>query len=173
MYDVGPYTLAPIKVVWRRMDRKIRAAVVEELDDPWIGRRPVVPQETCVLVAAGSGPHEAHYFCALLNSAVVGFLAASHSVRGGKSFGTPSMLDYLPLGRFNPDCPEHKALSAASRLAHARAERGDDLTEVQQRIDSLAARLLGVSRASLEAIRQETLDQTASTSSSLKISWTP
>ena len=28
MYDVGPYTVAPIKVVWRRMDRRINAAVV-------------------------------------------------------------------------------------------------------------------------------------------------
>ena len=29
MYNVGPYTVAPIKVVWRRMDRRINAAVVE------------------------------------------------------------------------------------------------------------------------------------------------
>ncbi len=27
MYNVGPYTTAPIKVVWRRMDRRISAAV--------------------------------------------------------------------------------------------------------------------------------------------------
>ena len=29
MYNVGPYTVAPIKVVWRRMDRRINAVVVE------------------------------------------------------------------------------------------------------------------------------------------------
>ena len=51
MYNVGPYTLAPLKVVWRRMDRRINAAVVEAIDDPLLGRRPVVPQETCVLTA--------------------------------------------------------------------------------------------------------------------------
>ena len=63
MYDVGPYTLAPIKVVWRRMDRRLNAAVVEERDDPRIGRKPVIPQETCVLVATPSAD-EAHYLCA-------------------------------------------------------------------------------------------------------------
>ena len=71
MYDVGPYTLAAIKVVWRRMDRRITAAVVEPLDDPVLGLRPVIPQETCVLIAVDSPP-EAHYLCALLNSAIVG-----------------------------------------------------------------------------------------------------
>ena len=28
MYNIGHYTVAPIKVVWRRMDRRINAAVV-------------------------------------------------------------------------------------------------------------------------------------------------
>ena len=59
MYNVGPYTVAPIKVVWRRMDRQIRAAVVAEHFLPGLGCKPIVPQETCVLVAVelvGRGP---------------------------------------------------------------------------------------------------------------------
>ena len=35
MYNVGPYTIAPVKVVWRRMDRRINAAVMES---SWCGR---------------------------------------------------------------------------------------------------------------------------------------
>ena len=101
MYNVGPYTPAPVKVVWRRMDRRINAAVVEPVDDPLLGTRPVVPQETCVLVAADCR-EEAHYLCAILNSAIVNFLVTSHSVRGGKGFGTPGMLDVLNLRRFDP-----------------------------------------------------------------------
>ena len=46
----------------------IHAAVVEPIDDPLLGRRPVVPQETCVLIACASAD-EAHYLCAVLNSA--------------------------------------------------------------------------------------------------------
>ena len=104
MYNVGPYTVAPIKVVWRRMERMIRAAVVEPLDDPLLGRRPLLPQETCVLVACTSAD-EAHYLCAVLNSQRAGTLIAAHSVVGGKGFGTPGMLAYLGLRRFDAGDP--------------------------------------------------------------------
>jgi hypothetical protein len=140
MYDVGPYTLAPIKVVWRRMDRRINAAVVGPLDDPVLGPRPVIPQETCVLIAA-DGLDEAHYLCALLNSAMVGFLVASHSVRGGKGFGSPGMLDYLRLQRFDPQSAAHQELAALSQEAHRLAARDEDCNGVQARIDDAAARL--------------------------------
>ncbi len=86
MYDVGPYTVAPIKVVWRRMDRRINAAVAGPIDDPWLGPRPVIPQETCVLIPAAT-LDEAHYLCAAMNSSVVSYLVRAHSVRGGKGFG--------------------------------------------------------------------------------------
>jgi len=117
MYNVGPYTVAAAKVIWRRMDRKIRAAVVETVDDPCLGKRPVVPQETCVLIACECGD-EAHYLCALMNSSLVHELVCSHSVAGGKGFGTPSILDYLPLRKFNPDELRHRELAALSRRLH-------------------------------------------------------
>jgi hypothetical protein len=167
MYNVGPYTVAPIKVVWRRMDRRIRAAVVEEAESPVLGRRPVIPQETCVLIAVDSLA-EAHYVSAVLNSAVVDFLVASHSVGGGKGFGTPGILDFLRLRRFDPADRRHRELSALSREAHAAAAdcpplpleegRGEGaggkgtLTGIQRRIDRLSARLWGLERSQWEAL---------------------
>lgn len=152
MYNVGTYTVAPIKVVWRRMDRRINAAVVHQAEDPLLGPRPVIPQETCVLVAAESAA-EAHYLCALLNSEVVNFLVTSHSVCGGKGFGTPSMLDFVKLRRFNPHDPRHAELSACSRVAHMAAACGNEPAENQRRIDELAAELWGLEQSELEAIR--------------------
>jgi len=143
MYDVGPYTLASVKVVWRRMDRRINAAVVEPVADPRLGPRPIVPQETCVLVAVDSAD-EAHYLCAVLNSSLVGFLVASHSVRGGKGFGSPGMLDFLRIRRYDPGNPIHRELALASREAHRAAISGDDGSEIQDRIDRLTAQLWGL-----------------------------
>jgi hypothetical protein len=154
MYNVGPYTVAPVKVVWRRMDRQISAAVVEETDDPLLGRRPVVPQETCVLLACDSAD-EAHYVCAVLNSAIVGDLVLAHSVCGGKGFGTPGMLEFLPLRRFRGDDLRHAELAALGRQAHAAllplplGEGWDEgtrtgtaiIAEIQQQIDRLTAEL--------------------------------
>ena len=154
MYNVGPYTVAPLKVVWRRMDRRVSAAVVEPLDDPVLGVRAVVPQETCVLVAAES-LDEAHYLCAVMNSAVVGFLVTSHSVRGGKGFGSPGMLDFIRLRQFEPDNSLHQELAASSRQAHETTRRGEDVVEIQHEIDRLAGRLWGLDPSELDAIRRE------------------
>jgi hypothetical protein len=142
MYNVGPYTLAAAKVIWRRMDRKIRAAVVETIDDPQLGLRPVIPQETCVLIACATGD-EAHYLCALLNSSLVHDLVSSHSVAGGKGFGTPSILDYVPLKRFDPGDPRHHELAGLSRRMHAMAPmKTPDARELGE-IDRLTGKVLG------------------------------
>ena len=154
MYNVATYTAAPWKVVWRRMDRHLRAAVAGPVDDPLLGRRPAVPQETCVLVAVAS-PDEAHYACALLNSAVVDFLVRSHSVRGGKGFGTPSMLDYLRLRRFDPKDGRHAELARRSRQAHETAAAGGDVAATEHQIDRLAGALWELREDESDDIRRE------------------
>ncbi|NLE39336.1 MAG: hypothetical protein GX621_15050, partial [Pirellulaceae bacterium] len=153
MYNVGSYTLAPTKVVWRRMDRRINAAVVEPIEHPLLGVRPVVVQETCVQVAAES-PDAAHYLAAVLNSAVVNFLVAAHSVGGGKGFGTPSMLDYLNIRRFNPADSRHRALAGLSREAHQRAAAEQETTDTQREIDRLTAELWNLTPEALAAIAE-------------------
>ena len=168
MYNVGPYTTAPIKVVWRRMDRRINAAVVAEVDDPLLGRRPVIPQETCVLVAVDSAA-EAHYVCAVLNSAVVGFLVAAHSVRGGKGFGTPSMLDYLRLRRFDPHDRRHAELASLSQAAHVACPLGG---AAESAIDRLAAELGDSTRATPPPSRRKCGDDPYSWSG-LMLGWDP
>jgi hypothetical protein len=117
MYNVGRYSISPLKVIWRRMDRRINAAVVEVQDDPLLGVRPAIPQETCVLIDCQSAA-EAHYICAVLNSTPVNELISAHSVHGGKSFGTPGMLEFVKLRRFDADNRLHAELSECSMAAH-------------------------------------------------------
>ena len=117
MYNVGPYSIAPYRVVWRRMDRQINAAVVEPIDDPLLGPRPVLIQETCVQIATET-PEEAHYLCALLNSRPINAIVSAHCVDGGKSFGSPGMLEYLALRQYDPSDVEHQALVTRSMEKH-------------------------------------------------------
>lgn len=151
MYNVGQYTIADHKVVWRRMDRRIRAAVVGPVNLPLAGPRPAVCQETCVLIAARSH-EEAHYLAACMNSAVVDFLIRSHNVRGGKGFGSPGMLEYLNLKAFDRQQAAHRELAGMSLQAHQAASRGRDVEALQTRIDMAAAMLYGLGPADAEAI---------------------
>jgi hypothetical protein len=150
MYNVGSYTAADHKVVWRRMDKELTAAVAEPVDHPLLGRRPVVPQETCVLVACETSD-ESHYLCSMLNSDASGRLLAAHSVRSGKGFGTPSILDYLPIRRFDGDNLLHRQLSERSRDAHELRKKPDfafvekhSLETIQAEIDRLAEKVFAV-----------------------------
>jgi len=154
MYNVGPYTTAPVKVVWRRMDRRMTAAVVQQIDHPLLGLRPVVPQETCVLVAAANAD-EAHYLCAVLNSAVVNLLVRAHSVCGGKGFGTPGILDYIRLRRFDPRDRRHRQLATLSRRAHATTDEPAERGAAQHRIDLVAGQLWNLTERHIRIIRDE------------------
>ena len=60
MYNIGSYTVAPNKVVWRRMDRRLNAVAVGLNTNRFLGPRSIVPQETCVLIETGS-EDESHY----------------------------------------------------------------------------------------------------------------
>jgi len=153
MYNIGTYTVAPIKVVWRRMDRQINAAVVEQAEHRLLGRRPIIPQETCAMIRCDS-TEEAHYLCAVLNSAIVNFLVTAHSVEGGKGFGTPSMLDFIGLRKFQPTDPLHKELAQQSREAHEAVTAGNALEPIQLRIDRSAAKLWNLGENEMKVIQR-------------------
>lgn len=99
MYNIGQQTLAPFKVVWRRMDRMLRAAVLEPMEHPLLGTKPIIPQETCVLIPCQT-KEEAEYLVDLLNGNEVAEVVESLGVVGSKGFGSPGILNDLGIRRF-------------------------------------------------------------------------
>ncbi len=112
LYNIGRYTLAAHKAVWPRMDRRIRAAAVGPIDDPILGPRPVIPQESCAFIPADS-PEEARYLAVLLNGPAGRLLSAMQLCRGGKGFGSPGMIRTWPLPRYCPENPRHREAADA------------------------------------------------------------
>lgn len=159
MFSVSTATLSPDKVVWRRMDRRMSAAVVSEVQDKFLGRRPCIPQETCVFVACSSDD-EAHYLCAIMNSALVDFIAQSYNVRGGKGFGSPSLLQFVKVPKFQSTNPLHLNLMALSRECHNLAVigNGGKLQSTEDAIAESAAKLWDIPYDELRAIRATLVD---------------
>ena len=151
MYNISRETLAPIKVVWRRMDTRVRAAVVQAVDTSlntsfgasiktefemtkemsFAKSRPVIPQETCSMIAVDN-LDEAHYLVSLLNSEAVHQRVATFSVQGGKGFGSPGMLSHLPIRKFDATNEAHQKLAQLALAAHADSttEHNDVLAEI-------------------------------------------
>lgn len=100
MYNIGRQTIASVKVVWRRMDTELRAAVVRPLDHPFLGLKTIIPQETCVLIPCES-IGEANYLVDRLNSRKIAEKVRSFSAVGSKGFGSPGILNFLGIRRFS------------------------------------------------------------------------
>ena len=111
-FNVAPETFARHKVVWKRMSNDLCAAVVSDWAGP-LDRKTVVPLETTAFLAA-SGEDEAHYLCAVLNSAPVREFVRSFSA-AGRGFGTPSILRHVGIPPFDPGSEVHRRLVASSR----------------------------------------------------------
>lgn len=126
MYNVGPYTTRPYKVVWRRMDRIIRAVALGPCRDELLGEKPYVPQETCVFVPCRDAD-EAYYLSAMLNSDIVGQLASAQSVVGGKGFGTPGIFAQLNIRRFDCTNRQHQRLARLAAEAHAHHDQREQV----------------------------------------------
>ncbi|MBM3334963.1 SAM-dependent DNA methyltransferase, partial [Candidatus Sumerlaeota bacterium] len=145
MYDVGPYTLAPWKVVWPgEVAPRLEAAVLGPTKE-----KQIVINDQTVYACAFQRRQEAHFMCALLNSVVVRlyYRAAAYkhtSMHFVKALALPNYC-----GK-----PVHQRLAELSKRCHEVVLSDTDaLREAEAEIDELAARLWGISPAELRAIQ--------------------
>lgn len=146
---VNDYTFAKWKVVWTRVGRILAAVIGPEED------KPVIPQETITLISCES-PEEAHYIAAILNSLPFQYVVSSFAQEGGKSFGTPHILEQIRIPCYNSYDPIHRCLAKLSKKAHAAAAAGYErkLERVERGIDKVARRIWGLTIKEVEEIRK-------------------
>lgn len=149
MFNAGEYTLAPNRVIWPRISSTLDAVFLKTKGVP------LAPQETHVLVSFES-PAEGHFFCAVFNSTPINLAAVCYSQRGGKSFGSPHILENIRIPHYSNKFAVHKGLSDLSITAHklAAAEDWQKLAEVEEQIDLAAAKLYGINDEELAEIRR-------------------
>lgn len=142
MYNIGPYTFAPFKVVWSGLgvSANIQAAMTEA----------TVPANTLTF-AAFDNRSEALYFCGVINSTIIRFIIASIYVGG-----SPYVLEHIAIPKYDPQNPLHQELSALSQRAHDLAAKGEKeaLKQVEEDIDRKAAELWGISKSELAEIKR-------------------
>lgn len=148
MFAVGDYTFAPYKVVWTRI-ANIEAAVVSQKDG-----KPIIPQETISLVALDN-KDEAHYLCSMINSSPFQYAAISYSQAGGKSMGSPHVLENIRIPKFDHKNKFHIHLAELSKKAHevARIEDREKLKDIEEKIDDISAQIWGLTKEELKEIK--------------------
>jgi len=146
LFNIGDYTFAPWKVVWREQAWPFTAAVCGTKDG-----RTIIPDHKLMLVPAASEV-EAYFLCAVLNSLPVSASAAAYTV--STQIGT-HILEFLAVPEFSGANPLHIELADASRRAHAATLRADQrgLQQAERQIEERAGRLWGLTTMDVDELR--------------------
>jgi hypothetical protein len=152
IYNVGPHTLAPWKVVWREQSSTFQAAVVTS-----VGDRPVIADHKLMTVPCPS-LREAHYLSAVFGSSPCKLLVSSYVLSTSTS---THVLEHIRLPQFSLQDKAHARLADLGQRCNEAAAKGDTKTvsALELEIDKAAAKLWGIKDEELTEI-QGTLAET-------------
>ncbi|MGB7605887.1 MAG: N-6 DNA methylase [Lutisporaceae bacterium] len=135
LYNIGVYTSAPYKVIWKALQNKgMNACVISEKDG-----KLVLPDHNNVLVPFQSF-EEAHYLCGILNSRIVEEFIDSYI----SWFKSTHILDNINIPTFDNSNITHIDIARCSTIAHevAAGRNGQSLPEIEKILDKLVLKLL-------------------------------
>ncbi len=146
MYNVGPYTLAPWKVVWRDMGTDIQPAVVHECNSA------IVLPEHHVMFVSLDESSEAYFLAGALSSAPSRSVVSAYTTLTGMS---THILENVSIARFNPNNTLHLHLAHLSECCHNAKAKGDEsvVTALESEIDKASAQLWDITENELKAIQ--------------------
>jgi len=149
IFNIGDYTFAPWKVVWRRVANELDAAVVGCLTEEGKSK-PIVPAETLILVEFDN-QKEAHYLCAMINSSPARLTIRNYIVL----HPDPHVLTNINVPQFAKGNQTHARLADLSLAAHKAAAKDDtaEVKRIEEEIDRVAARLWGLSEDDMTEIK--------------------
>lgn len=116
LFGLGQYTHAPYKVCWVGLGFQPRFAVVEEINDPVLGQKTVVPDGTIYFMPF-QHRDEAHFVCALLNSELVCKFLGARSSKSKRGL-SKKVVEQLALPKFNDADERHIGLTQFSLQQH-------------------------------------------------------
>lgn len=148
LFNIGDYTFAPFKVVWRRVANEVDAAVVtpEKIGSK---RKVAIPAETLISVECKTAS-EAHFLCAVLNCSPVRLAIRNYIVL----HPDPHILKNVRIPTFSADNHLHIRLAELSETANKATLAGhtEEVTQTEGKVDRLAAKLWDLSDEELAEI---------------------
>lgn len=135
IYNVGPFTFKPWKVIWAEMSGSFSAAVAGSAHVPLIGERPYIPDHKLFFVALDD-KLEAHYLCGILNSTIVAEFVESHNV----AIQIGDIFKHMRLPQFDSKNVAHVLLANKVETAHREddnSKRAELLEDIRNSADTL------------------------------------
>lgn len=135
LYNIGEYTSAPYKVIWKALASKgMEACVISKYQGKLI-----IPDHNNIMVPF-EDEREAHYLCSILNAKIVGRFIDSYI----SWFKSSHILENINIPRYNEKNKIHNALSDLSIQAHSYVSTNNKkkVSEIENQIENLVVKLL-------------------------------
>ncbi|MCA9873382.1 MAG: N-6 DNA methylase [Anaerolineales bacterium] len=144
MFNIGDYTFAKYKLVFREISSDFTCAVITNPDNGKVA----IPDHKLVMCSCKT-LDEAHYLCALLNSSIARYIVASFVI--GTQHST-HIFEHLQIPQWNAKNGTHVKLANLSASAHDLAkkiymgngEAKKGLKQIEVQVDEAAAELWGL-----------------------------
>jgi hypothetical protein len=146
-YNVGSYTYAPFKVVWKEICAEIEAVVIAS------GEETIIPDHKLVLVSFHS-EDPAYFLSGMLNSSPIGLFVRSYTLQTSIS---GHIFDYVAIPEYSAKDALHSKVVELSKKCHEAKTSGkaSQLNSLEEKLDECVAEVLKVPKAKLEIIRDE------------------
>lgn len=135
--NVGEYTFAPWKVVWKEQNKRMTSCVISSKPDEPLSGKLIIP-DSKVLFCPLENENEAHYLCAVLSSRVVTDIIEGYTIELQRGI---DILQNIAIPKFEYTDATHKQLSELSQLAHELVAEDKDFLYVQAMIDELSLKI--------------------------------
>ncbi len=134
LYNIGEYTSAPYKVIWKALQNKgMNACVISSSENKLI-----IPDHNNLLVPF-ENEEEAHYLCGIINSKLVEEFIDSYIAW----FKSAHILEHINIPEFDKDKELHMKIVEKSKQAHAlQGEKNLELVRIETELDILIVDLL-------------------------------
>jgi len=137
VYNIGPYSFAPWRVVWKSSGTQFGATVINTFDHPILGGRPLLASKSVILLPFDH-PGPACFVCGLLNSTV----ARERIAAGVRGWVHRQALNLVPpIPDFDMQDPLSLRISILAERCHKLTAAGEDCGEVEAELDEQAGRL--------------------------------
>ena len=146
VYNIGTYTFAPFRIVWREQASSIQACVISSDEDS----RHVIADHKLTLVGIDSAD-EAYFLCGLLNSMPVRAVVGAYSIEVQISTHVCATVNFPTFQQKNR---LHKKIAKLSHQCHAAAKAGaaSELDALEAKLDEAASEMWGIATAEFNAL---------------------
>lgn len=146
--NVGAYTFAPYKVLWKEQSGVMSAVVVHSyLQDAPCADRHLFSEDKCfvvdskVLMLGLNNKDEAYYVCGILNSHPVTEVIDAYAIPTNRGI---DVLKNIRIVRFSRNTTIHMEISSISEKIHSLAKQGVDFTAQERILEELVKQLYGI-----------------------------